>query len=322
MEGLEQLSTMRVAPEKARLLQRATWASMTVALLLAGAKGVIVVMSGSVALLGSFFDSLLDLVASAIIFLGVRAALQPPDAEHRFGHGKAEGLASLAQAAIMGGSALFLFSEAVDHLLHPRSPSHSLAIIAVSAVAIAASVLLIAFQQWVVRRTGSLAIRADRAHYLGDLSLNAAVILSAWLSGRFVLADGLFGLAIALWIAWQAWSVARHAVDMLMDREFDEAARERIFEIAMGNPQVKGVHELKTRSSGTHDFIQLHLEVDPEMSVRRAHLVATEVEAAISEEFPTAEILIHIDPLGVEDHEPVVGPKGSTAVLASPELSG
>ncbi len=310
-------ATGRGHPERGRLMRLATVASLVVAGSLSLAKAVAWTLSGSAAMLGSLLDSALDFLASAIIFFGVRVALAPPDADHRFGHGKAEGIASLIQALLMTASALYLAVESVREIVSPSPITHDAWIIGVSVAAILLSGALIAFQRRVIARTGSLAIDADRLHYAGDLLLNLSVIAAAVLIRIFDAPwiDGLFGLAIAGWIAKAAFGIGREAVDILMDREFPEAARERIFEIAMGNPAVKGVHEIKTRSSGSQDFIQLHLEVDPEMTVRDAHLVATEVEAALSEEFPHAEILIHVDPLGLEPHEPVVGPPESGAVL-------
>ncbi len=315
--GMDGNSALAGDTRRGRLMRLATFASLAVAAMLSIAKAIAFWLSGSAAMLGSLFDSALDFLASAIIFLGVRVALVPPDSDHRFGHGKAEGIASLVQALLMTASSLYLMVDSIGEMLAPHPITHDAWIIGVSAGAMLLSGALVLFQRWVIARTGSLAIDADRLHYAGDLLLNLSVIASALLV-RFLDApwiDGLFGLLIAGWIARAAVGIGREAVDVLMDREFPDAAREKIFEVAMGNPAVKGVHEIKTRSSGSHDFIQLHLEVDPELTVRAAHLVATEVEAALSEDFPQAEIIIHVDPFGLEPHEPVVGPPGSGAVL-------
>lgn len=283
-------------------MRRAAMASVTVAAVLSLSKAAVWLVTGSVTMLASLTDSVLDLIASVATFFGVRTALAPPDFDHRFGHGKAEGLAALFQAAVMAGSATFLLFESAARVATPGNLSLAWSAIAVSLLAIALTVTLVAFQRWVVARTGSIAIAADRLHYMGDLMLNlgaiAGVALAAY--GGIAWADGAFGVAIALWIARNAYEVGRAAVDMLMDKEFSEPARERIFNIVMGNAQVRGLHDLKTRSSGLREFIQLHIEVDGHLSLRQAHLAATEVEAAIGEAFPRAEIIINVDPLGLE----------------------
>jgi len=287
---------------RGRWMRAAAAASVAVGLTLTATKAVVWLLTGSVTILASLFDSLLDLLASLLTLVGVRTALEPPDYDHRFGHSKAEGLSALAQAAIMAGSATFVFLEAIDRLLVPEPIAMAWAGFAVSGLAILLTLALVTFQRRVIRRTGSLAISADNLHYTGDLLLNLAVMAGIALTAYtpFGRADGLFAAGIAVYIASQAILIARSAVDMLMDKEFGEAERERIFNITMGNPQVRGLHDLKTRSAGLRDFIQLHIEVDPDLSLRAAHLAATEVEAAISEAFPDAEIIINVDPVGFE----------------------
>jgi len=287
---------------RGRRMRLAAIASVGVGFTLAMSKGVAWLLTGSVTMLASLMDSALDLLASIITLVGVRTALEPPDYDHRFGHSKAEGLAALAQAAIMTGSATFVLLESIGRLLAPEPVRMAWTGFAVSALAIILTLGLVAFQRQVIRQTGSLAITADNLHYTGDLLLNLSVMGGLALAAftPFGRADGLFGAGIAVYIAWNAFAIARSAVDMLMDKEFSEAEREKIFNITMGNPQVRGLHDLKTRSAGLRDFIQLHIEVDPELSLRDAHLAATEVEAAIGEAFPVAEIIINVDPIGFE----------------------
>lgn len=285
-----------------RLMTLAAAASVSVAASLVVTKTFVWLATASVSMMGSLADSALDLVASLITFVAVRAALMPPDTEHRFGHGKAEGLAALFQAAIMMGSATFLLIESASRIVNPVPVEKGLWAIAVSVLAIVLSLALVTLQRWVIRQTGSMAIAADNLHYTGDLLMNLGVIIAIALTvyGEFLVADGVFGCLIAFYIARSAYQVGRQAVDMLMDRELPDADRERIFNLAMENQQVRGLHDLKTRTSGLKSFIQLHIEVDPELTVAKAHFIADEVEATIGEAFPNAEILIHVDPVGAE----------------------
>lgn len=284
--------------EKAENLMRmATRASVAVASTLVLAKAAAWWLSGSVAMLGSMADSALDLIASLVTMLAVRTALLPPDHDHRFGHGKAEALAGLFQAAIMSGSAVFIFLESLTRLWSPEPVVRSDLIMAASAVAIVLSLALVMFQSYVVRQSRSLAIAGDHLHYKGDLLLNASVIVSAWLSLQGVMAaDGLFGMLIAGYILYGAYDIARPAIDMLMDKEFEDSEREKIFNIVMSGAGVRGLHELKTRRSGRDLFIQMHIEVDGNMTVQEAHIVTGELEATLGEAFPDSEIFIHVDP--------------------------
>jgi ferrous-iron efflux pump FieF len=297
-----------------RLRRRATYASVAVALLLVAVKLGAWLVTGSVSLLSSLLDSLLDTTASVVNLLAVRHALVPADREHRFGHGKAEPLAGLAQAAFIGGSALFLIVEAVQRFIRPENVEHAVLGIGVTLFAIVVTVGLVRFQRYVVARTGSVAISADELHYRSDLVLNgsviAALLLSSLLGWR--LADPLFGIGIALWIIWSAWRIVRASLVQLMDRELPDEERARIRALAEAHPEVKSVHELKTRSAGPISFIQMHLEMDGDMSLAHAHEVSDEVEATIREAFPAAEILIHQDPEGVE--EPRVVFSGAASV--------
>jgi len=275
----------------------ATRASVSVAFVLVISKAVAWWLSGSVAMLGSMADSALDMMASLVTLFAVRMALVPPDDDHRFGHGKAEALAGLFQAAIMTGSAVFLTLESVSRLWEPELPSSSDLVIAVSILAIVLSLALVAFQSYVIRHTRSLAISGDHLHYKGDLLLNSSVVASALISASgFLYADGIFGLLIAIYILVGAYGIVRPAIDMLMDREFDEVERELIFNCVLENPDVMGMHGLKTRTSGRDRFIQMHIEVPGSMTVDAAHVIADEVEATLGEHFPDTEIIIHMDP--------------------------
>jgi ferrous-iron efflux pump FieF len=286
-----------------RLRRRALIASVAVATVLIGLKFLAWLATGSVALLSSLIDSLLDLAASIVNLLAVSHAMSPADREHRFGHGKAEPLAVLFQSAFITGSALVLLAEAARRLVFPAPVDNPPAGIAVIALAIALTVGLVAYQRSVVRRTGSLAVSADELHYRGDLILNGSVILALVLGGVLGVPylDPAFGAAIGLWIVWSAVRLARLSLTQLMDRELPDAERARIRAIAEAHPEVSAVHDLRTRAAGPTAFIQLHLEMPGTLSLLRAHEIADEVEAALRDAYPHAEIIIHEDPTGIEE---------------------
>ncbi|OGT74373.1 MAG: divalent metal cation transporter FieF [Gammaproteobacteria bacterium RIFCSPLOWO2_02_FULL_56_15] len=288
---------------KSLLMRRATWASVSVAAILIGIKSFAYIMTGSVAMLSSLIDSLLDALASVINLLAVRHSLIPADQEHRFGHGKAEALAGLGQAAFITGSSVFLVFEALNHLINPRPVEHGFIGIVVTAVSLILTIGLLMYQKYVVDRTGSIAIQADSIHYLSDIVLNlsvfAALVLSAYLG--LPLADPVFALGIAAYVIHSAWTIVRNAFDQLMDRELPDADRQRILQIATGHREVRDLHELRTRMAGQDLFIQLHLVLDNGISLLNAHRIADEVEAKLRQAFPNADILIHQDPEGVEE---------------------
>lgn len=291
------------AAQSALLLRRATYASVAVALVLIVAKTAAWTLTDSVSVLSSLLDSLLDAAASIVNLLAVRHALTPADREHRFGHGKAEPLAGMAQAAFVAGSAVLLLLEAIRRLSKPQPVLNGEVGIAVMAVSILLTIALVVYQRHVVAATGSVAISADSLHYRGDLLVNGSVIVSLVLAMWFEaqLADPLFGIAIGLYILFSAIQIGRMSLDLLMDRELPDSDRARIREIAMAHPAVKSLHDLRTRSAGPDIFIQLHLEMDGNISLRRAHEISDTVEAQIMGAFPKAEVIIHQDPEGVEE---------------------
>ena len=286
-----------------RLMRRATAASVVVATLMISIKLAAWIITDSVSLLSSLLDSVLDAAASILNMMAVRQAFVPADREHRFGHGKAEPLAGLGQAAFIGGSAVFLFIEAVHHLAQPGEISNSAIGIAVMAAAIAVTLGLVAYQRYVIRHTGSLVVSADELHYRSDIILNASVIASLLISTLtgWRYADPLFGMAIGLWIIFGAWLVAQKALVQLMDHELPDSERARIRAIAQAHPQVTAVHDLRTRAAGPTAFIQVHIEMDGDMTLAEAHRVSDEVEAALLQAFPHTEVIIHQDPAGIEE---------------------
>ena len=294
-------------PGAAKYMLRAAWGSVGVAVVLVVVKGGAYFYTGSVAVLAALADSAIDLVASLGNLVAVRQALMPADRQHRFGHGKAEPLAGLAQGAFIAVSTSFLAFESVRHLLAPHPLAHGMAGVLVILFSMAATLGLVAYQRRAVRRSGSVAIAADSMHYSGDLLTNAGVVAALILSTYFgwYLADPLIGLAVAAILVWSAWWVVRRSSDQLMDRELPEADRERIKDIVFNHKQVRGLHDLRTRSAGAVSFIQIHIELDPGLSLVRAHQASDEVESALLKAFPGAEILIHIDPHGIEAPPPL-----------------
>lgn len=289
--------------KEAYLLRAATTASVVTALTLIFIKYFAWFMTGSVAMLGTLADSMIDIFASLVNFWAVRHALEPADKEHRFGHGKAEAVASIGQVSLMGISCIFLTAESIRRLIDPVPIEETRVGIIVLIVSIVCTVALVSFQQYVVRRTRSVAISADELHYRTDILINGAVLLAIILSTQFnfLAADGLFGLGIALYLGYAAWGIFKTAYDELMDKEMEEDERARIREIALSQEEARSIHDLRTRRSGRDVFIQFHLELDPDMKLIEAHRIADEVEAKVKEAFPEAEVLIHQDPAGLEE---------------------
>lgn len=281
----------------ARLLRLATYASVITASILIAGKLTAALLTGSVSVLASLVDSMMDVAASIINLLAVHYSLQPPDREHRFGHGKAEPLAGLGQAAFIAGSAVFLILNAVNRLLHPEPVNDAIVGIGVLLFAIIATVALLAIQRYVIRRTQSTAIRADSLHYVTDLLTNAATIVALGLTLLgWPSMDPLFAIGIALYILYSAGQIGYEAIQLLMDHELPPDVHARIKELACAHPRVRGIHDTRTRRSGQTYFIQLHLMLDDDLPLVEAHRAADEVEAAIMAAFPNADVLIHEDP--------------------------
>lgn len=289
-----------------RLMRLATYASISVATVLIVAKLIAWGLSDSVSLLATLIDSVLDALASLINLLAVRHALTPADKEHRFGHGKAEALAGISQAMFIAGSAGFLLLEAGRRIVEPVVVQHAAISISVMLFSMVATVLLLLFQHHVIRKTQSVAIRADALHYRSDLIINASVIVALWLSMRgWPQFDAPIGCFIAIYILHSAWQIIRVSYDQLMDRELPDEQREQIKQLVLQHPLAQGVHDLRTRHSGTVTFIQLHLELDDSLSLLEAHNVSDEVESSLLALFADAEIIIHIDPQSVVGLEAV-----------------
>ncbi|NQD94187.1 cation diffusion facilitator family transporter [Pseudomonas sp. CrR25] len=284
-------------------MRQATAAALAVALSLALAKAIAWWLSGSVSLLAGLTDSLLDGAASLLNLLAVHYALRPADEDHRYGHGKAEALAGLGQALFIAASSVLVAAQGIKRLLEPQPLAAEGLGIAVMLLSLALTVALLLFQRHVVRLTGSTAIHADSLHYRSDLLLNGSILLALALASTGVAhVDALFAIGIAGYILWSAISIVREAVSVLMDQELAPPISERMHELACGVPGVLGAHDLRTRISGSHWFVQLHLELPGEISLVQAHGLCVRVETAIRAEFPRAEVLVHADPSEVVKH--------------------
>lgn len=289
--------------DTASLNRGAAIASSSVALFLLALKGWAAWHTGSTAMLGSLADTVLDLAASIATLLGVWIASQPDDDKHRFGHGKAEAIAAMFQIVLISISALAIAARAVEQFVHGGRTQDAPEGIAVSVVAIVATFALLGWQRYVIRRTGSIAIETDHVHYQSDLLVNLAVIAALALDQYAGIAgvDPLFGLAIGGWLGWNAWLASDKAINQLMDREWPEEKKARFLEVMARQPDLRGVHDLRTRTSGNRDFVQFHVWIDPKMTVRDAHRVMDDIEMRLHREFPEVEILIHPDPEGLID---------------------
>jgi ferrous-iron efflux pump FieF len=288
------------AAETAALTRRVTLYSVSVAAVLVAIKTAAWLASGSVALLASTADSGLDLLASLTTFYAVRFAVTPPDAEHRYGHGKAEGFASLVQAGLVFASAALIGRQAIGELVHPRAIAQGGWALAVMGVSIVLTALLILAQGRVLRRTSSVAVSGDRAHYAADLASNVIALVgiaaTAWLGIPWL--DAVAALLIAALLLWGAVGVFREASGQLMDHELPDAVRARIVELMTEDRRLTDVHQLRTRASGPFVHIQMHVDLDPELTLEAAHQVIVAAEKRVLDAFPQADIIIHADPRG------------------------
>ena len=289
-----------IMSSRARLLKLATYSSVCVAILLIAIKAVVWFMSGSVSILASLVDSLMDAGASVLNLLAVRLALQPADHEHRFGHGKAEGIAALFQAAFIMGSALFLMLNAIDRIRHPSELHITPVVFAVMLASLLITIALVAFQQWILKQVHSSAVAADRLHYLTDILSNIAVLIALGVSlYGWHQADAIIGIGLALWIGWSAIGIGHEALNMLMDKALPDTDLAAINSAVLQTTGVLGMHDLRTRLSGETHIIQCHIEVQDNLPLLQAHDIAVAAEHNIAALFDDSEIIIHLDPQNV-----------------------
>ena len=278
--------------------------SSSVALLLVVIKFYAWLVSDSSAMLASTTDSILDLFASAMNIVILRFALAPADEEHKFGHGKAESLAGLVQAAFVLGSALLLIFNGVERVINPRIIVQSNIAIGVTIIAIVLTLILVVFQRFVIKRTGSIVINADALHYQSDLFLNLGVLAAIFLSqGIWLQADGVFTILVAVYLLFGAGQIIYQSVFHLMDHELSADELAQIKTIILAHEHALGLHELRTRQSGAQRFIQFHLELEDSLSLLEAHSIGDDIEAEICQALAPCEVFIHHDPTSVVPKE-------------------
>ncbi len=286
------------------LRRKVTIASLVVAVILIGAKFAAYVITDSVSVMTSLLDSTFDALASTVTMLSVMHATTPADEEHRFGHGKIEALAAMGQSLFICGSACYLLFESAHRFLHPQPVRQAFIGIGVMALSIVLTVLLLAFQRYVIRRTPSVAISADNLHYNGDLLMNIGVLSALGLGyySHWPYFDPLFAGLISFVLIYGAWKISRESYAILMDQELPDADRAKIEQLVKAHPQTRAIHDLRTRTSGQRIFIEFHLEMDGDLTLTKAHDVTEELEAVIYKQFPKAEVLIHQEPAGLVDY--------------------
>jgi ferrous-iron efflux pump FieF len=289
--------------DKEALIKAASIASLFVSSTLIVIKYYGWTETDSISLLGSLADSLMDFLASIFVFIAISFSLLPADEKHRFGYGKSEGLVVFIQSLLIGISGLYVFSEAIQRFFHPikiNQPSIAIWIIVVSIVL---SIALVLFQKYVVKISKSKAIESDQYHYLTDLYINISVLISILISGwtTYLFVDSLIGLIIALFVIYSALGLLKKSFKILLDQELPSSDRDQIKAIALTHPEVLGFHDLRTRDAGRNYVIQFHLELDPQMSLLNSHEIIEEVMEKVLDAFPDAEIIVHSDPLGVEE---------------------
>jgi ferrous-iron efflux pump FieF len=283
-----------------KLIKRATLSAVVVSVFLILIKLLTCWFTGSMSLFASLLDSSIDLLASGLNFFLVRYALKPADDDHTFGHGKAESLAALAQSTFIIGSATILLLSSIQSIVHPTAIESPLLGITVSVVSVIVTCILVLFQKNVIKKTNSKAIEADMLHYSSDMFMNIAVIIALFLSWYGITyADAGFAFFIALYIFYNACKIAYSAIQDLLDKALPESDNQKISEIIFSYPNVCGFHDLKTRQAGPVKFIQLHLELDDDMPLIKAHAIADAIEKHISREFSPATVIIHQDPVSV-----------------------
>lgn len=272
--------------------------SVGVAVVLITLKAFALGASGSVSILASLADSVLDLVASLGVFFAVRWAALPADEDHRFGHGKGEALAALVQAGLVFATALFIGWEAVQRIFDPRPITSGYWTVLVVLISIALTGWLVWMQGRAIRRSDSMAVKADRSHYTADLASNVVVLIGV-ISGAFLAAPGLdaaAGLIVSVWLFWGALTLLRSSADHLVDKAVPAADRVAITTAVLADPRISGVHQLRTRMSGSAMMIQMHVDLDPALTLEAAHAIVVGAESRLLAAFPNADVLIHPDP--------------------------
>ena len=285
------------------LVKSASVASLLVASTLIVLKYYAWVSTSSVSLLGSLADSLIDFLASVFVLIAITYSFFPADEKHRFGYGKSEGLVAFIQSLLIGVSGIYVFIEAIQRLIYPSQINKPIVAIWVMIVSIALTIALIMYQKYVVEKSKSMAIESDQYHYLTDTFINLSVLFSVVISGwtRFIFIDAVVGLLISGVVLYNAFSLLKKSFKILLDQEIESSHRDQIKKIALQHPKVLGFHDLRTRDTGRNYIIQFHLELDPEMTLLESHTITDEVTDNVLKKYPDSEIIIHTDPLGIDE---------------------
>lgn len=296
--------TLTPEEQNNRLKTITTIASVTVASVLLFAKAYVYFQTESVTILSSLMDSTMDALASLIALIGVRQAMRPQDANHRYGHGKYESLSALLQSVFIFGSSFFLYYEAMSRFFNPKPIANIELGVGVMALSIVLTIVLVVLQTYTIKRTNSAAISADSLHYKSDLLMNISIIAALVLADMtgYTVFDPLFAFFIAMFMMRAAYDIGKESFDVLLDAEIAPEDRAKIIAIASSHPKVQAVHDMRTRHNGQRIFIELHAEIDGAMSLKDSHDVTEDVERMIYDAFPNAEIIIHQEPAGIDDH--------------------
>lgn len=296
--------------DTARIARDITQLSVGVAVLLIALKAFAYGASGSVSILASLTDSALDLAASLATFFAVRWAAAPADQGHRYGRGKAEAMSALVQSGLILASSVFIGWEAIQRIVDPRPVAAGGWATAIILVSIVITAWLVWMQGRALKKAPSLAIAGDRGHYSADLAASVVVLIGV-ISGTWLAAPGLdaaAGLVVAIWLFWGAIGLLRQAADQLLDRAAPEAVGLAVTSAVLSDPRIGGLHALRTRMMGTATHIQMHVDLDPDLSLRDAHAILVEAEARIHAALPQSDVIIHADPRKRAPFVPVSGP--------------
>lgn len=279
----------------------AGYAAIGIGIILISIKAYAYHMSGSVSILSSLTDSVLDSVVSLMVLGSIYYARRPADTDHRWGHGKMEAISALFQSAIIAGGAAFLIFAALLHINQPtKIQNHEMAIM-VMAVSIMLSILIVIIQRMSLKKDDSLAIEADSAHYGSDVLINMGAMLVLYLNMNGQAPqwlDPLFAIIVAIFMAYLVRGISSKSLSVLLDRELPEREREKLINIIEAHEKVIGWHDLRTHSHGTHFVISFDIEVCAQLSLLDAHQIAKDLEDVILKSYPESDILIHVDPEG------------------------
>jgi len=282
-----------------RLEKKATVASSSVAAILVFIKLGVGILSGSIAILASAIDSLLDLIISLFNYFALHNAEKDPDDKFHFGRSKLEPLAAVIEGTIISLSALFILYEAISKIIHPKEMLYMTEGIYVMIASVIITGALVI--NYVAKETNNMVIRADALHYKTDLFSNGAVLLALFIvsyTGEQIV-DAILGIGIAIYMIYSAIPIMKEGILMLLDVALDKEEIEKIKEVIVHEPEITNYHYLRTRLSGSHIFISFHAVFNSEISLYDAHTIADKVEAKIKKLFPEDKkihILIHMDP--------------------------